>query len=233
MRAVRPQDKCNNVFGMGSADDGKEKEEGEEEQIVQGDGPGLGVPAEKCGIKPNLEEVASHEISHFPFRNWCKHCVVGRAENNPHKMIDRQDTGKPIISWDYMYSKEKDSGPRKAVVEGEGLPIVVAVDSNRKAVIANVVPNKGVNDLSVAHLTGIVASAGEAVVNLKSDQEPAIQKLKESVSAAARLQHGITVHSTEGAAYSSNTNAHAESAVRQMRGMARTLAHELKEKTGS
>ena len=40
------------------------------------------------GIKqpytPSLEEVIDHEMTHLPFRDWCKHCVFGRAKGDSH-----------------------------------------------------------------------------------------------------------------------------------------------------
>ena len=32
------------------------------------------------GTKPSKKEVEEHERTHLPFRNWCKHCVFGKAK---------------------------------------------------------------------------------------------------------------------------------------------------------
>ena len=40
--------------------------------------------------KPTPEEVANHELTHLPFRSWCKHCVFGRAKADFHKKVERE-----------------------------------------------------------------------------------------------------------------------------------------------
>jgi len=33
---------------------------------------------------PSREEVETHEMTHLPYRNWCRHCVMGRGVEAPH-----------------------------------------------------------------------------------------------------------------------------------------------------
>jgi len=33
--------------------------------------------------QPSKEEVLQHELTHLPFRSWCRHCVRGKS-NTPH-----------------------------------------------------------------------------------------------------------------------------------------------------
>ncbi len=58
-----------------------------------------------CEIKPSNKEIDDHELTHIPFRSWCKQCVFGRAQSHPHyskeKEKDVEKTGHPTISWDY------------------------------------------------------------------------------------------------------------------------------------
>ena len=84
--------------------------------------------------KPSEREVRDHERTHLPFRDWCKHCVFGKAKNDPHRSSKEEGDGIPKISMDYMYLKEREhEGNRPAEVEGEeGMPIVVIKDSKGK-----------------------------------------------------------------------------------------------------
>ena len=34
---------------------------------------------------PSQQEVEAHELTHLPFRNWCRHCMRGRGKEMPHK----------------------------------------------------------------------------------------------------------------------------------------------------
>ena len=40
--------------------------------------------------EPSEEERTEHEMTHLPYRSWCKHCVGGRGKDAPHKRQDAQ-----------------------------------------------------------------------------------------------------------------------------------------------
>ena len=81
--------------------------------------------------RPSEEEVDRHNLSHLPFRSWCKFCVMGRAQSHPHWQKEKEESGVPVISWDYGYLKEE----KEAIKDGE-FPMVVWKDSNSKASMA-------------------------------------------------------------------------------------------------
>ena len=56
-----------------------------------------------CGVKPSGKEIEEHHRTHLPFRSWCKHCVFGKGQSHPHYQKEKEETGVPCISWDYMY----------------------------------------------------------------------------------------------------------------------------------
>ena len=35
--------------------------------------------------EPSEEERIEHEMTHLPYRNWCRHCVRGRGKRMPHR----------------------------------------------------------------------------------------------------------------------------------------------------
>ena len=41
--------------------------------------------------KPSAEEIRRHMISHYPFRSWCEYCIRGKAKDNPHKQVQREE----------------------------------------------------------------------------------------------------------------------------------------------
>ena len=56
----------------------REKEDEEEEEAD--------VPNTRRAPKgPTQKERAEHEATHIPYRDWCRHCVRGRATNRPHR----------------------------------------------------------------------------------------------------------------------------------------------------
>ena len=72
-------------------------EEKEEEHVV----PQVKKPVNA----PSDKEVREHYKTHIPFRNWCPHCVKGRAKAGFHMKRKEEDEGTqvPVISFDCMY----------------------------------------------------------------------------------------------------------------------------------
>ena len=65
--------------------------------------------------RPTKKELEEHCVCHWPFRSWCRHCVLGRAQGTPHRArgsADRQfsRSGPPTISMDHCFlgSAEED-----------------------------------------------------------------------------------------------------------------------------
>jgi len=127
--------------------------------------------------EPTEAEIADHERTHLLFRSWCKHCVAGRGRSDPHRSRDKTEKGIPTISWDYMYMMEKPTKTqgRPAVVEGEGLPIVVSVGSTSGAVFSYVVQQKGENNYAITRgCQDVQHLLGYKKMIFKGDQEPAL-----------------------------------------------------------
>ena len=59
------------------------------------------------GTKPSQREIEEHERTHLPFRSWCKHRVMGRAQRTPHYHRDHSEDKVPTISWDYWFIDEE------------------------------------------------------------------------------------------------------------------------------
>jgi hypothetical protein len=57
---------------------------------------------------PTAEEVEAHNASgHAKYRAWCRYCVGGRGNADPHKKHDEEECKKPVISCDYCFMGEK------------------------------------------------------------------------------------------------------------------------------
>ena len=42
---------------------------------------------------PSQREVDEHNLTHLPYRNWCKRCVFGKGRHAPHfKRAEREDS---------------------------------------------------------------------------------------------------------------------------------------------
>ena len=56
---------------------------------------------------PTKEEWDQHMMTHVPFRNWCPHCVRGRAVSLGHFKHQSDEKAIPAIGIDYMYINQK------------------------------------------------------------------------------------------------------------------------------
>ena len=36
-------------------------------------------------LEPSAADIAKHNINHFPYRSWCRHCLSGRRPNSQHR----------------------------------------------------------------------------------------------------------------------------------------------------
>ena len=59
---------------------------------------------------PTARDWEEHMVSHWPFRNWCEHCVRGKAKADHHKAVKRKSE-IPIVGTDYMWmTSSEDKG---------------------------------------------------------------------------------------------------------------------------
>jgi len=132
-------------------------------------------------------------------------------------MKEKHDKGIPKISWDYMCMVEKPTKDqqRPAEVEGEGLPIVVAVDSTSGAIFAYVVPQKGECDYAITRgCQDVQHLLGYKKMVFKGDQEPALQTMIDRV---ARIVGGQVIKEQSPVGESASNGA-VENAVQRIQG---------------
>ena len=51
---------------------------------------------------PSAEQVEGHRVTHYPYRSWCKWCVMGRGVGRPH-VASSHESSVPIVGMDYFY----------------------------------------------------------------------------------------------------------------------------------
>ena len=53
---------------------------------------------------PSKAEVEAHNLNHLPFRSWCRHCVRGRGEEEPHRKVGgREEGAMPEVHLDFAF----------------------------------------------------------------------------------------------------------------------------------
>ena len=137
---------------------------------------------------PSRHEIMEHNITHWPYRSWCPHCVRGKAKSVQHG-IHKQGTSEstvPVLAMDYAFMKERivneaNESDDKADEVGEA-KFLVMKDSKSKYTFGIPVPTKGVDDQhwAVKRLLQAIDFLGYPHIVLKCDQESALKAVIES-----------------------------------------------------
>ena len=149
----------------------QEKEESQEERKA------VEPRAQKEIQEPSPEEKASHQLTHLPFKAWCRWCQAGRGRDLPHHAIDQKSwEGPPVVQVDYAYFRRGGVGPQ-LIVLGTTIQLFGLGASH-------VLRAKGRLDNRAARLVlSLLTEAGEGgTVRLRGDTEQAVQSVMQEVA---------------------------------------------------
>ena len=83
---------------MASVEDGVAEDEELEIQDVKAEQDAEPVRIARDPKLPSQDDVENHRCSHIPFREWCRHCVMGRGRGDPH--LRTQGSTVPVVGLD-------------------------------------------------------------------------------------------------------------------------------------
>ena len=153
----------------------------------------------------------------MPYRSWCRACVAGRDRSDQHRTVDASNTTLPTEASDYAYLTEEGH-------EDRGTPILVSCNDKTKWLSAESLPTTGTSQpYNATALTKIYESCGFQKFLAKSDNEPVLLDLKRKAVADAALLHGRDIQPIESPVAESQANGFVENAVRELKGVARTI----------
>ena len=196
---------------------------------------------------PSAAEVAEHNVTHIPYRDWCEFCNRGRGRGIPHR--HGSESAIPVVGVDYLFITTEGVKKRKEldVEENEsGETALLAARSNgeiikclmircfqSRSVFARCIPVKGADeeDYAAKLVSGAVLCLGHLELVFKGDNEAALQAMIE------RAMQLLRVHAAEGspgtglkrltkeasAPYDSQSNGGTEVGIMLVRGIFRTL----------
>ena len=114
-------------------------------------------------VLPSEADVEQHELPHWPWRSWCRHCVRAKGKESPH--YESNPGGVSKFATDCMFMGE----------DGTPITIFAGYDGLTTALFANVAPCKGTSHGNAeGALAHNVLSTGHHKVILQSGQEPSI-----------------------------------------------------------
>ena len=184
----------------------EEEEEGERDEVKK-------MKFMRGPTIPSKLEWEAHMATHTPFRDWCPHCVRGRAVASPHKVGDRSDRESrvPTVAIDYTFLGSDGD---------ETFPVLVVKEDRAGAITAIPVQCKGTGDQwAVDYIKQFIEFIAYKRIVIRSDQEPAILDIKREIgkrfSGEAVPEESFTKDSA--------SNGMIENAVREIQGMIRTI----------
>ena len=178
---------------------------------------------------PTAEEIEEHEASgHCNYRSWCRACIAGRGRSNAHVAADSDEHALPTVAIDYAYL-----GDPTASDEEKASPILVLKSAKDRWISSEVYPAKGVqHEWCAKRLGHELAMVPWNRFVLKSDQEPAIVSLKNEAVKVMMKLNGKSVVLEESPVGDSESNGLAEGAVKEAKGVIRSLRFSLEDLHG-
>ena len=153
-----------------------------------GEEGGLGTSTDEAGtegrkmkrmidpILPSAEEIADHNLSRIPFRNWCPYCIRGRGKEMNHTRVNTDERGLDEFHMDYCFPGDE---------FGFKLVILVVVERYTGMKASIVVPRKGsTGNFAARRAIELINECGNKDVDIivKTDQEPSIEYLVDDIS---------------------------------------------------
>ena len=110
----------------------RDREEGEEAEERRG----LRAP-----LKVSKEQRNAHDMTHTPYRAWCRPCLRARGRNAPHRTRteEQRERQVPKVSMDYYFMSQAD-------VKADKNPLIVMVDESTREKYVRAVGKKGIGE---------------------------------------------------------------------------------------
>ena len=93
-------------------------------------------------MAPTRDDREYHELSHYPFQPWCRHCVRAKAKNMPHRRLKRHDhngEGTAVVSGDFCFLGDED--------DDASVPCFVVRDHRSRLTFAHALQGKATNEV--------------------------------------------------------------------------------------
>ena len=204
--------------GVEEAEEAKEAEDEAPEMECHPCGEGLdGHEAGKrdtirvaTPYKPTRDEVEDHNLTHLPYRSWCRHCIRGRGKETSHQQQDGEDRTVPEFHMDFCFPGYEESST-------EYLTVLVARMRGTRMTMSTVVPSKHVGDFITKRTVAFLRECGNEMtkITVKTDQEPAILSIAEDL-ARLRASNGAGETISENSpTYSHQSNGIVERGIRR------------------
>lgn len=176
------------------------------------------------------------DTGHALYRSWCPHCVASRATGQRHVATENpeEETAVPKVMSDYGYMNGDGVGEQTPAAELSGavdennLPILVLKDRKSKTLAASFVPEKGGHPFAIKYFSNFLQRLGHREIVNHSDGERSLVLLKRKAAELA----GVAAVPEESIVGDSQGNGEIEAAVKEVKGLMRTIKSQLEHNLG-
>ena len=175
-------------------------------------------PAGSSVRAPSLREPKLHELTHFPFREWCPHCVSCKSGVDQHRKSEPEIVAErefPIIQLDFMFGIGSN-------------PILVMIDSWSRYVKAIPMKTKSAKNVSDSLVNFIGELGYMQTVEVAHDNEPVVNSAVQQAK-LVRNQVGLKLVDQKSKNIDKGRTSMAERAIQTLRAQSKTLVHALEE----
>ena len=131
------------------------------------------VKAMPAPILPSQAEIEAHNLTHWPYANWCPHCVMARRNNSAHPQAPKgTERSVPLLVLDYCFIRNACDQDLVTLLIGKLYPV-------RRTFVC-VLDMKGTDMYAAARLSEFIRSSGLTKCVYKTDQERAITSMTEA-----------------------------------------------------
>ena len=143
---------------------------------------------------PTKAERQIHELTHWPYADWCQSCVASRAKSDPNRrqgaLRDETKSEYPIVSMDFCFTRslveaneEDKEDLRRYGGDARGGVCLVITDDWTHGVLAVPTPGKGRSHVKYLdeQVVRYIGSCGFSTCTVKADGEPAMRMLLDVV----------------------------------------------------
>ena len=174
--------------------------------------------------QPSDRERNLHELTHTPFKQWCKFCVMSRSraegpsEAKPEENAERT---KPTIQVDFFYSEGGGRGPSSK-------SILLMVDAWTRFVGVEVLEKKSARAIGecISRFVGVLAYMEP--IELASDNEPALAAGL-GICKSTRAKMGMVTDVVFNPNYEKKRTAIAERMIQTIRNLSKTIMAQLED----
>ena len=176
---------------------------------------------------PNSAEIEKHNMTHLPYRCWCRHCVRGRAKEMAH-MASKGDAGDiPEVHFDFCFPGGEEPGTY--------LTILVGRIRHTRMTMSSVMPSKSTGEFIAKRVIAFLRECGihQTGIIVKCDQEAALSSIMDKVR-EIQVANGVMTpiipeYSPVG---SKQSNGVVERGIQAVEGQVRTMRDALEERLG-